>query len=427
MDIKEKAIEFALKVPRGYTDEKLYEEELIHLLSVAKILENFGYGKDMVVAGCLHDVIKDTKYSNNFTKQRIIYKLNEEFGSDIYSLVSGISKPSKSMSWEEKSKYTFTEVRNMPLEKKLIIAADKINNLEKLYLTFEKKGKRSYSWLKDEDSNQRWYYTNLYESLVDDGTKDLPIFKRLKTMIDKTYPDTIKVAKDEKEAHIRKLHAQISEIGRLKSLKKLERPFIVEFLGTPHSFENENLHKLQNLLSVYGLKVVLLENNTNFFIDEPSSKNILSIEEIIKRKLNFYYHRLLTATITCNRNADIILAERSITDTILKNYITYKKDNMTIINYLNSIPEYKEITKYVIDLLNISYRDIPNLEDDSYTKAYNDTLFELGYCSDFANKSQYVNTTSMDSDSFALKTAENITNEMSKKYRKTISNHYNSY
>lgn len=75
-----------------------------------------------------------------------------------------------------KKKHTIKETKKLTLRNKLVICADKINNLEDLFLKFEKSGERDFSTFKRGEEQQTWYYTSIYESLIVGENKDLPIF-----------------------------------------------------------------------------------------------------------------------------------------------------------------------------------------------------------------------------------------------------------
>ena len=124
MDMKEKAKLFAIRAHMGQVRKSEPDKPMImHPIGVGQLLESFGYDDNVVAAGYLHDVVEDTKYT--------IEDIEKEFGSDIASLVMGASEPDKSLSWEERKKHTIKETEKLPLRNKLVICADKINNLEK--------------------------------------------------------------------------------------------------------------------------------------------------------------------------------------------------------------------------------------------------------------------------------------------------------
>ena len=64
MNIKEKAKEFAIKAHKGQVRKNEKDKPMImHPISVAELLEEYGYDDNVVAAGYLHDVVEDTKYT----------------------------------------------------------------------------------------------------------------------------------------------------------------------------------------------------------------------------------------------------------------------------------------------------------------------------------------------------------------------------
>ena len=137
MNIKEKAKYFAINAHLGQIRKNEPDKPMImHPISVGMLLESYGYDDYVVAAGYLHDVVEDTNYT--------IEDIEENFGSRVSSLVKGASEPDKSLSWEERKKHTIEQTKTLPLENKLVICADKINNLEDLMIKFHKKWKKRF-------------------------------------------------------------------------------------------------------------------------------------------------------------------------------------------------------------------------------------------------------------------------------------------
>ena len=123
MNIELKAKEFAIKAHKGQVRKSDKEKPMIiHPINVGQILKQYGFDENVVSAGYLHDVVEDTSYE--------IEDIKDNFNDDIASLVYGASEPDKSLSWEERKTHTIEETKNLPLRNKLVICADKINNLD---------------------------------------------------------------------------------------------------------------------------------------------------------------------------------------------------------------------------------------------------------------------------------------------------------
>ena len=70
----------------------------------------------------------------------------------------------------------------------IIVACDKISNLEDLYECIEKYGEeKSFGALKRGKDKQKWYYTSVYESCIYGQDKEHPIFKRYKSVLEKIF------------------------------------------------------------------------------------------------------------------------------------------------------------------------------------------------------------------------------------------------
>jgi (p)ppGpp synthase/HD superfamily hydrolase len=84
-DLEKKAIDFAREAHKGQKRQKTGEPYHLHVLKVGETLKFFHYDEPTVVAGFLHDVIEDTKY----TFDNIV----EEFGEPIADIVWDCTDP----------------------------------------------------------------------------------------------------------------------------------------------------------------------------------------------------------------------------------------------------------------------------------------------------------------------------------------------
>ncbi len=358
MDIKEKAKLFAIRAHMGQVRKSEPDKPMImHPIGVGQLLETLGYDDNVVAAGYLHDVVEDTKYT--------IEDIEKEFDSDIASLVMVASEPDKSLSWEERKKYTIEKTKKLPLRNKLVICADKINNLEDLFLKFEKSGERDFSAFKRGEEQQTWYYTSIYESLITGEDKELPIFVRLKDILDKVFykkedlflRDNIFVDNEAYYAKLKQLHAMKIELQRLKSLCSLPKPFVIEFSGTPRTGKTTTINNLYDFFKKGGFKVGLIEEFTTskYYKENLKDKfdqmslgdgNIAIIDEVYKQLQE-----------SLESDKDIILIDRSINDRQIWNYRRYVRGDMPEEQYLDARDKYQAISNELIDFLLITYAD----------------------------------------------------------------------
>lgn len=443
MDIKEKAKLFAIRAHIGQVRKNEPDKPMIiHPIGVGQLLESFGYDDNVIAAGYLHDVVEDTKYT--------IEDIEREFGKDIATLVMGASEPDKSLPWEDRKRHAIEETRTLPFRNKLVICADKINNLEDLFLKFEKSGNRDFSAFKRGEELQEWYYRSIYESLVAGEDKDLPIFLRLKDILDRVFAkkenlffrDTIFADNQNYYEKLRQLHAQKIELQRLKSLVSLPKPFVIEFSGTPRTGKTTTINNLYDFFKKGGFDVSLIEEFTTSKTYKEKFKNklnqmslgdsnIVIIEEV--------YRQLQNAISSGN---EIILIDRSINDRQMWNYRRYIHGDMPEEQYLAARDKFSAISKELIDFLVITYADpLVSLKRDYLSslaleprrflnvdniEEYNNSLNALqSLLSKSVDSMAFFDTSDMSMSDVSIGVTSQILPVMRKKYIKAIQHKYN--
>ena len=441
-DIKEKAKLFAINAHKGKVRKSEPDKPMImHPISVGMILEQYGCEDSVIAAGYLHDVVEDTKYT--------IEDIEYEFGKEIAELVMSASESDKSLPWEERKKETIKKTKTLPLKKKLAICADKINNLEDLSNKFEKSGKRDFSNFNRGEKQQKWYYTNIYKSLVYGEDKNLPIFIRLKDALDSAFSpkddpylkDTIFNDNKRYYEKLKRLHAQKVELQRLKKLSPLSKPYCIEFSGTPRTGKTTTINNLYDFFKKGGFTITIIEEFTTSkyykevfkpkFSDVTSTEsNMAIIEEVTKE---------LEGAIKTDK--EIIIIDRSINDRQIWNYRRFIKKEMPKKLYNEAREKYRLKSKELIDFLVITYADpIASLKRDyncslalekrnflnkDNINEYNNSLNDLkDLFENSVDNSLFLDTTSLNMNDVAIEVAEKIMIAMRKKYIDAFNNYY---
>ena len=443
MNLKEKAKLFAINAHNGQVRKNEPDKPMIiHPISVGMLLEEYGCDDSVVAAGYLHDVAEDTKYT--------IEDIKKEFGSIVANLVNGASEPDKTLSWEERKKHTIETTKELPLNNKLVICADKINNLEDLMIKFQKTGKRDFSLFKRGEEQQKWYYTNVYKSLIYNEDENLPLFKRLKNVLDIVFEtkedlylkDTIFNENKEYYEKLKRLHAQKLELQRLKALCALSKPFVIEFSGTPRTGKTTTINNLYDFFKKGGFNTTIIEEFTTSkyykevfkkkYQDVSSTESNMGILEEVTKQLKE----------AINSNKEIILIDRSINDRQIWNYRRYKKGQMPEELYQESKEKYSSISKELIDFLIVTYADpLVSLKRDYYSSLaleerhflnidniteYNNSLKEL---KELLNNSVenllLLDTSSISISDTSVEIASQILPVLRKKYIKSFKQKYN--
>lgn len=351
MDIKKKALEFAIKA-HGNQLRKAETEKpaIVHIIDVGNILESYGFDDNVVASGYLHDILEDTE----ITKEDIL----REFGSDIYSLVIGASEEDRSLSWEERKLGTINRIKNLDFRHKAVVLADKISNTEDLINLFGRQGKKDFSSFNRGKDKKIWYWTEAYKSLANNQDESHPLFKRLKHNL-----DTISSDKEEK------IEETIfnSDINSNKNLKELY-------------YKRLEILKLKTLQKGYSTYVCCLINNQKKETKEEDIKNYFNIPELNTEFLHLSWTQEEISQLL--ENEDDNFFRKEIDKRLHKLVLACKsrKDFVFISsNLLEDLSKYKPLTKkeeikklktlkYYLDVISRLINNIYLVEENNNTQ-----------------------------------------------------------
>ena len=445
MKIKNMAKKFAIKAHKGQIRKSDKEKPMIiHPINVGNILEEYGFDENVIAAGFLHDVVEDTKY----TKEDI----EEKFGSDITSLVMGDSEPDKTLSWEERKNHTIEQVKELDLRHKAIVCADKISNLEDLRIISEIKGEYDFSAFKRGFDSQKWYYTEVYNSLILNEDEDLPMFKRLKGLIDHVFyyhtndeyvKDIIFNNKENEYKELVKIHYKKEEIFKLRNVLTKKVPYIIEFTGTPRTGKTTLINNLYDFFKKKGFSVEVLEE---FTTSKKYKKEIYPLlkdkyKNIVNTEIPKYVLKQLEEAIS--KNVDIIIIDRSLFDRliwvdrlVLKNgmskeeYDDYKnlyiplikeKLNIIISTYTDSLTALKRDYQ-----ANLSLEKRNFLNEDNVNE-YNNSLLNMKKLANEENINFHLfDTTNKNQREISFDVVNTILNDMRKEFIDRVNKEFNN-
>ena len=357
MNIIEETKKFAIEAHEGQRRKADKSKPMIiHPIDVANILTEYGFDDNVIAAGYLHDVVEDTKYT--------LEDIKKLFGTDIASLVDGATEPDKSLSWEDRKKYTIDRTKTLDLRHKAIICADKISNLEDLKILFEIKGKYDFSAFKRGFESQKWYYTEIYNNLIYNEEANNPMFIRLKKLIDQIFynkkDDYIKnvIFEDNIEEYnkLTRLHYQKEELYKLKQL--LENiPYVIEFTGTPRTGKTTLINNLYDFFKKKGFSVEVLEE---FTTSKKYKKEIYptlkdKYKNVVNTEIPKYVLKQLEESIS--NNPDIIIIDRSLFDRLIWVDRLHLKEGMSASEYEEYKELYLPLIKEKIDIIVATYTD----------------------------------------------------------------------
>ncbi|MEH7247336.1 HD domain-containing protein [Neobacillus niacini] len=177
MDLIEKALQTASKNHEGQYRKNTNIPYITHPVVVGMMLLKAGYSDKIVAAGILHDTVEDTPLT--------LEELKKEFGAEIAEIVEGSSEPDKSLPWKDRKEHTIEFLKTASEEIRAVVCADKLHNIRSIISDYEKIGEEVWTRFNAGKEQQKWYYTNVVDSLGAQSTFDL--LADLETEVDRIF------------------------------------------------------------------------------------------------------------------------------------------------------------------------------------------------------------------------------------------------
>lgn len=131
---------------------------IAHPYRVAMLLKDHDCHDDIVIAGLLHDIVEDTEGTHK--------EIDVLFGKRVAKLVESVTEKDKSLSWEKRKKDSIRQISTASLDVKLIVCADKIDNLHSMLDNEMVYGKSMWHVFSRGKADQQWYYEQMYQSVI---------------------------------------------------------------------------------------------------------------------------------------------------------------------------------------------------------------------------------------------------------------------
>lgn len=165
------AINYMTKAHEGQIRKTNGLPKSSHLFAVATILMQYGYSKDIVITGLLHDIVEDCK---GYT----LTDIEKAFGKKVSNYLSYVTELSKDHSWKERKDHAIEELKNAPFESKVVYAADKIHNIISLKDDYVIQGEKIWDSFNANKDSITWYYHEICNS-IKYGYDNIPIFDEM--------------------------------------------------------------------------------------------------------------------------------------------------------------------------------------------------------------------------------------------------------
>lgn len=371
MNITKKAFEVARDLHEGKVRKAEVDKPFIlHPISVASKLYDSGYENDdnIIAAGLLHDVVEGTDCT--------IEHIYKEFGSDIGSLVNGVSESDPNLPWEERKKETIRRTKKYDLRHKNLKGADGWDNTEDLVIKFGIAGKKDFSSFKRGEAKKIWYWENLHQSLIYNQDSDQKIFKSFKNNIDKISGEVEFEKLDTSEKlyyktlELHKLKNISDAISKFNEMKKSKTTYVVGVTGS----SNYLLEELANYLRISGLLVKTIDSHSNFYLED---KHLSTILTELADSSNLCYDIIL---VDCNVNLPMLykmLSDKKFPKEVYYRCLNYcinelskQLDQVICLTYDDNIDLNNNKFKYINEQLAINLYNRISYEYRTYSKDY---------------------------------------------------------
>lgn len=157
MDVIEEALQTASLAHKNQVRKNTDIPYIAHPVAVGLMLMKAGYNDELVAAGILHDTVEDTSIT--------LEEIQQQFGPKIAQIVEGCSEPDKSLPWKDRKEHTIDFLKTASEEIRVVVCADKLHNIRSIRKEYEQIGDNVWERFNAGKEQQKWYYTNVVESL----------------------------------------------------------------------------------------------------------------------------------------------------------------------------------------------------------------------------------------------------------------------
>lgn len=154
--LQESAYKFARKHHKGQFRKGTPRPYINHCTEVARILNNFGYSEEIIVAGLLHDTVEDTEVT--------LEDLRREYGEEVSNLVKYVTETrTPGVSWTERKVMYIKNLTDAPEGSVVVSAADKLHNVTEMLQDWLKVGDAVFLRFSEGKEKQKWFHRSLSE------------------------------------------------------------------------------------------------------------------------------------------------------------------------------------------------------------------------------------------------------------------------
>lgn len=168
----EKASLIAFVAHAGQVRKDAGSPYVIHPYMATLVLASHGFGEKVLAAALVHDVLEDTQVTAE--------QLEELLGKEVLAIVQVLTED-KSLPWEARKERYIEAIRTASPEAKAVSLADKIHNLESLFVAHAAQGTEIWKVFNRGREQKIWFEKSLLN--VFQETWSHPLIDRYATLV----------------------------------------------------------------------------------------------------------------------------------------------------------------------------------------------------------------------------------------------------
>ena len=174
----DEAMRFAITAHSGTERRGKGYPYIVHPMEAVSIVATITNDQELLAAAALHDVVEDTKYTEEDIKNKFGERIAKLVASESDLVVEG---KNESESWLERKKYAINRLKGLPYDAKVVAIGDKLSNARAMLYDYNAMGEKLWDKFHVNDPKlHKMHYEGLRDSMSElKGTAPYEEFCRI--------------------------------------------------------------------------------------------------------------------------------------------------------------------------------------------------------------------------------------------------------
>jgi len=156
INIIEQAMRISLEAHKGQKRKGENTPYIIHPVMVALKLQSHNFPDFVVASALVHDVLEDSDYPKR--------KIEAELGKKVLDIILPLTHNNR-LPWHERKVEYIKQIKNSNDYTKAVVIADKIHNLESLFILYLKIKEKAWLNFKGGKKYVFWFHKEVYKNI----------------------------------------------------------------------------------------------------------------------------------------------------------------------------------------------------------------------------------------------------------------------